>query len=68
MKIITKLKVTSLALAFALTGMTAPVLAQVETAELEAALETRIENANGIGYVVGIIDGDERRISLESII
>ncbi|MCH8347084.1 MAG: serine hydrolase [Proteobacteria bacterium] len=34
----------------------------VDTAEVEAALETRIEHAHGIGYVIGIIDGDERRI------
>ena len=34
----------------------------VDTAEVEAALETRIEHADGIGYVIGIINGDQRRI------
>ena len=36
--------------------------ADTDAGNLEAALETRIEHANGIGYVVVIIDGDERRI------
>ena len=39
-----------------------PPVDTFDTAEVEAALETRIANADGIGYVIGIIDGDERQI------
>ncbi|MBL4839056.1 MAG: serine hydrolase [Kordiimonadaceae bacterium] len=34
----------------------------LDTSAIKAALETRIKNGNGVGYVVGIIDGAESKI------
>ena len=34
----------------------------VDTAAITSALETRIEYGNGVGYVVGIINGDQQQI------